>query len=79
MGLNERILVLVKILKSAKTENEKLAITAELADLLSEKVEDLDVVLRATQKLLHDIVNFHLPDSQLKANLLKFDYRDHLK
>jgi len=78
IGINEEVFALTEILKTAETENEKLAIAMNIAELLSEKMEKMDKALQSLETQFRTVVTYHVKDEKNRNKLLSINYRDEI-
>lgn len=78
IGINEEVFALTEILKTAETENEKLAIAMNIAELLSEKMEKMDKALQSLEIEFRTVVTYHVKDEKTRNKLLSINYRDEI-
>ena len=76
--INEEVFALTEILKTAETENEKLAIAMNIAELLSEKMEKMDKALQRLEIEFRTVVTYHVKDEKTRNKLLSINYRDEI-
>ncbi len=77
--IDDQILANLEMLKSCTTDNEKLAIMADVADLQSRKIEHMHIALGALQGLFTKVVYHHMPnDHTRKDYYVNFDYKSWL-
>lgn len=78
IGINEEVFALTEILKTAETENEKLAIAMNIADLLSEKVEKMGKALQKLETNFRTVVTYHVRNEETRNQLLSINFREEI-
>jgi hypothetical protein len=74
----DEIKALLAMIRLAKTDNERLAICAEIIEMQSVVIEDLDNAAKDLEKKLHFVLELYVPPSALRDDLVNFDYTKHM-